>query len=54
MFSNYVTVYGVKNNMGPSADRWERSSSGLIIDSDSLNKLHRILGIFSWKKKKKR
>ena len=55
MFSNYVTeggrVYGVKNNIGPSADRWERSGSGLIIDSDSLKKLHPILDIFSWKKK---
>ena len=46
MFSNYVTVYGVKNDIGPSADRWERSGSGLIIHSDSLDKLHRILGIF--------
>ena len=49
MFTNYVTKGGrvVKNNIGPSTDPWERSGSGLIIDSDSLDKLHRILDIFS-------
>lgn len=55
MFSNYVTkggrAFGVKNNIGPSADPWETSGSGLIIDSGSLDKLHRILDIFSWKKR---
>ena len=37
----------VKNDIGPGNDPWERSGSGLIIDSDSLDKLHRILDIFS-------
>ena len=47
MFSNYIILYGVKNNIGASADRWERSGSGLIIDSGSLNTLYSILDIFS-------